>query len=163
MKCPACDHELTEITLGSVAIDVCEQGCGGIWFDANELKKVEQEQGDASGQVVQIQRDPASKPDTDRARRCPRCLTCKLETRIPRLGSAIEFDCCPQCGGYWLDHGELETLLWENRLFAPVQTGKRIYVNLEVVRFIHTVKIRKVATDKKRKAGKTVCQNPRRR
>jgi Zn-finger nucleic acid-binding protein len=163
MRCPACGHELNEIKLGSVAIDVCEAGCGGIWFDANELKKIEQEQVHAPDQVVDIHRDPDTKPDVKCARYCPRCLTDKLETRIPRLGSAIEFDCCPRCGGYWLDHGELETLLKENKYFAPGKTGKRIYVNLEVVRFIHTVKIRKIAPRQNRKGGKTVCQNPRRR
>jgi uncharacterized protein len=163
MKCPACDHLLTESTLGSVAIDVCEDGCGGIWFDANELKKVEEEHGDASSRIVQIRRAPASKLDATRARHCPRCPAQTLETRIPRLGSAIEFDCCPRCGGYWLDHGELETLLKENRYFTPAKTGKRIYVNLEVVRFIHTVKIRKIAPRQNRKGRKTGCQNPRRR
>jgi uncharacterized protein len=151
MKCPVCGHELTEITLGSVAIDVCEAGCAGIWFDANELKNVEQEQTDATNRVVDIRRDPDSKLDTTRARYCPRCLTDKLETKIPRLGSAIEFDCCPRCGGYWLDHGELETLLKENRFFTPGKTGKRIFVNLEVVRFIHTVKIRKLPVSARRR------------
>jgi len=145
MRCPACGHTLTEITLGSVAIDVCEKGCGGLWFDANELKKVEQEHVSAAGPVADIHRDPDTKLDAKRARYCPRCLTQKLETRIPRLGSAIEFDCCPRCGGYWLDRGELETLLKENQYFTPGKTGKRIFVNLEVVRFIHTVKIRHVA------------------
>ena len=145
MKCPACDHALTEMLVGTVAIDICENGCGGIWFDTHELKKVEEEQGDAAGQIVQIHRDSTVEVDVTRARSCPRCPAEKLETRIPRLGSAIEFDCCPRCGGYWLDHGELETLLRENRLFAPGKTGKRIHVSLEVVRFIHTVKIQKMS------------------
>jgi uncharacterized protein len=143
MICPACDQPLTERLIGSVAIDVCEKGCGGIWFDTHELKKVEEEQGDASGQILQINRDPACKLDLTRARYCPRCHGERLETRIPRLGSAVEFDCCPRCGGYWLDHGELETLLLENRYTKPGKTGKRIYVSLEVIRFIHTVHIRK--------------------
>jgi Zn-finger nucleic acid-binding protein len=145
MRCPACGHALTEINLGSVAVDICEAGCGGIWFDANELNKVEQEHAGAPEKVVDIHADPATRLDPQRARYCPRCLTHKLETRIPRLGSAIEFDCCPHCGGYWLDSGELETLLKENQYFSPGKTGKRIFVNLEVVRFIHTVKIRKVS------------------
>lgn len=144
MKCPACDHPLTETRVGSVAIDVCANGCGGIWFDTHELKKVEEEHGDTSIQDVSIRRAVAVKVDAVRPRHCPRCRTEKLETRIPRLGSAIEFDCCPRCAGYWLDYGELETLLKENRQLAPAKTGKRIHVSLEVVRFIHTVKIRKL-------------------
>jgi len=144
MNCPACDHKLTEIQLGSVAVDVCEHGCGGVWFDGPELKKVEEEHRDADGPVVPIHHDPATKPDANRIRRCPRCLAHALERKIPRLGSVIEFDCCPHCKGYWLDHGALEKLLEENRYFTPGKTGKRIFVNLEVVRFIHTVKIKKM-------------------
>jgi len=38
----------------------------------------------------------------------------------------------------------LEKLIAENRIVTPPRKGKRIYVNLEVVRFIHTVKIKKL-------------------
>jgi uncharacterized protein len=37
MKCPACFNELTQLQVGSLVVDVCQGGCGGIWFDAFEL------------------------------------------------------------------------------------------------------------------------------
>lgn len=143
MNCPACDHQLTEVQLGSVAIDICEGGCGGIWFDNAELGKVEQEHSDRAEAVVPVHPKARAKPDPTRERCCPRCEAVALEKKIPRLGSAIEFDRCPRCLGYWLDHGALEKLIAENRFFTPAARGKRIFVNLEVVRFIHTVKIKK--------------------
>ena len=36
MKCPACGNTLHEMNAGSVTVDVCTEGCGGIWFDRNE-------------------------------------------------------------------------------------------------------------------------------
>jgi hypothetical protein len=147
LKCPACQHSLSEVKLGSVLIDVCAGGCGGIWFDDEELKKVEQEHHNAAETVVNIKRPHQPPNGTAGARHCPRCLTPTLEKKIPRLGSAIEFDRCPQCHGYWLDHGSLEKLIAENQFYAPPKPGKRIFVSLEVVRFMHTVKIkRKPAT-----------------
>ena len=38
----------------------------------------------------------------------------------------------------------MEKLIEENRFVSPGSPGKHIFVNLEVVRFIHTVKIKKV-------------------
>ena len=143
MVCPACGQTLSEVALGSVTIDVCDHGCGGVWFDGAELKKVEQEQRDAAGPVVKMRHRAPLKVDPQQVRRCPRCQA-RLERRIPRLGSAIEFDHCLHCHGYWLDQGALEKLIAENRLVSPGASGKRIWVSLEVVRFIHTVKIRKL-------------------
>lgn len=40
MKCPACNGELFPIKAGDVALDICEKGCGGVWFDRMELKKI---------------------------------------------------------------------------------------------------------------------------
>ena len=33
MKCPACFNQVTEMQVGSLVVDVCDGGCGGIWFD----------------------------------------------------------------------------------------------------------------------------------
>ncbi|MFB2922740.1 MULTISPECIES: zf-TFIIB domain-containing protein [Aerosakkonema] len=39
MKCPACENNLTEIVTEAITVDVCEGGCGGIWFDRFELSQ----------------------------------------------------------------------------------------------------------------------------
>jgi len=33
MECPACNRQLKEMEIGDIVVDVCENGCGGIWFD----------------------------------------------------------------------------------------------------------------------------------
>jgi len=42
MNCPACNRELKEKPVSGIKVDVCENGCGGIWFDNFELKKVDE-------------------------------------------------------------------------------------------------------------------------
>ena len=39
LTCPACDNTLTQIKVSNIVVDICQNGCGGIWFDKNELKK----------------------------------------------------------------------------------------------------------------------------
>ena len=56
MKCPACFNELTEMQVGSVKVDVCEGGCGGIWLDAFELQRVDDEEEE----LVEIEGEPLS-------------------------------------------------------------------------------------------------------
>lgn len=41
LECPVCDNELIRKTVGGIAVDACEGGCGGIWFDRYELMRVE--------------------------------------------------------------------------------------------------------------------------
>lgn len=109
MNCPACHHKLTRLKAGSVWLDACHGGCGGIWFDADELEKTNRLKSRAQD-WLKILRDPAVTVDEARARKCPRCKNAKLERQLFSLGTGVEMDCCPKCGGVWLDVGELETI-----------------------------------------------------
>jgi len=42
MNCPACGNILEQMTVGDVTVDVCQRGCGGIWFDNFELEKFDE-------------------------------------------------------------------------------------------------------------------------
>ena len=42
MKCPACSNEMTQVLIKDIALDVCEDGCGGIWFDWFELNRIDE-------------------------------------------------------------------------------------------------------------------------
>lgn len=109
MKCPACARKLTEIKVGTVALDVCQGGCGGIWFDAHELAHVN-DQHRKSDRGLQVTRDETIKVDDALPRLCPVCPRTKLVRRLFSLGTGVEMDCCPKCQGVWLDFGELETI-----------------------------------------------------
>ena len=39
---PGVRRTLTQKLVGDLSVDVCEGGCGGIWFDHFELKKVDE-------------------------------------------------------------------------------------------------------------------------
>jgi uncharacterized protein len=108
MKCPACFNPLKSVLVGSVTVDVCEDGCGGIWFDAFELQKIDAAGAGMEDFLVNIRRDPAVHPDLQRKRECPRCDGIKLKRRFFSPRRLVEIDECPGCAGYWLDAGELE-------------------------------------------------------
>src|SRR5678809_646859 len=113
MKCPACYNELTQKQVGSVAVDVCEGGCGGIWFDAFELQRVDEESEAAGEHLLEIERDDRIAIDPTRKRQCPRCENIKLKRHFFSARREVELDECPNCGGYWLDAGELAKIRQE--------------------------------------------------
>ncbi len=107
MKCPACGHAMTEITVRDVNVDACKGGCGGIWFDWLELKKVD-EQHEAIGQdLLEVARDPRVKLDHTCKRDCPVCEGVAMMRHFASVKREIEVDECAMCGGFFLDYGEL--------------------------------------------------------
>jgi Zn-finger nucleic acid-binding protein len=107
MKCPACFNELTQTQVGSLVVDVCQRGCGGIWFDVFELERVDEE-GEVAGEpLLHINRDERIVVDPSRKRDCPRCAEVRLHRHFFSAKRRVEVDQCPNCGGYWLDAGEL--------------------------------------------------------
>ena len=109
MKCPACQKEMTEQDFGSDRVDVCEQGCRGIWFDWRELMEVD-ESGEGHGPQLE---QAAAEAQGDRTRSepltCPHCNTPMHAHRHKPLKSLV-VDECYSCGGYFLDPGELGAL-----------------------------------------------------
>lgn len=110
MKCPACQNELTARPAGEIVVDVCDGGCGGLWFDNFELRRI-----DAAGVALlrNVWRSEAVTVDFTRKRQCPRCAEQAMLRRYFSRQRAVEIDECPSCGGLWLDAGELERILAE--------------------------------------------------
>ncbi|HYG24104.1 MAG TPA: zf-TFIIB domain-containing protein [Verrucomicrobiae bacterium] len=113
MNCPACSHPLTQIEIGSLCVDICRGGCGGIWFDTFELQQVDEPEEYVGEALVHVPRDPNVRVDPSRRKECPRCTQMKLKRRLYSPQIAIEVDECPACGGFWLDGGELEHIRLE--------------------------------------------------
>jgi Zn-finger nucleic acid-binding protein len=110
MECPACGHALTEITVGGLAVDVCRGGCGGIWFDQLELKKVDEPHESLGEALLAIERDPSVVVDFERRRTCPRCIGQVMMRHYFSIRRQIEVDECPRCAGFFLDAGELQAI-----------------------------------------------------
>jgi Zn-finger nucleic acid-binding protein len=137
MKCPACSSELTEVQIGSLKVDVCQGGCGGIWFDAFELQQVDEESEAAGRPLLEIRRDPRVVVDPSRKRPCPRCEGIKLHRHFFSAKRRVEVDECPNCAGYWLDAGELAQIRAEKAATARERQAGPPAISAKVIRYLY--------------------------
>jgi len=142
IKCPACFNALTSVQVGAVNVDVC-RGCGGIWFDAFELQRVDEEHETAGDWLLQIEREPRIQVDTQRKRECPRCEGVKLKRRFYSPRRQVEIDECPGCGGYWLDAGELEKIREETETARQAAMARQPVVTPKVIRYLYQMRTAK--------------------
>lgn len=105
MKCPACQNEMAEKTVADVTVDVCDGGCGGLWFDQGEFRRFD-EPHEPAGELLDVRPDPNVKPSHERLS-CPRCDNLLLMTSFFSVRKEVEIDECPGCAGVFLDAGEL--------------------------------------------------------
>jgi Zn-finger nucleic acid-binding protein len=110
VKCPACSKEMHESLVKDIAVDVCRGGCGGVWFDWMELSKVDEQHESVGKSLLEVERDENIVVDRDRRRHCPRCQDMIMLRHFASVKRNIEVDECPQCGGFFLDCGELNDL-----------------------------------------------------
>jgi Zn-finger nucleic acid-binding protein len=114
MICPACDHPLKPLQVGQLTVDVCDSGCGGIWFDNFELKRVDEPTEWEGEALLDVRFDPEIQVDHDRRRTCPKCSGVVLLRHFFSQQRRVQIDTCPSCGGVWLDAGELAMIRREN-------------------------------------------------
>jgi uncharacterized protein len=107
MKCPACKNELRQRNAGNMMLDVCLGGCGGIWFDQDELNRVS---AMAATSLHTIWALKMGKVELTEPRICPRCAGQVLERKWFSDEKTVEIDQCPTCGGIWLDDGEFSKI-----------------------------------------------------
>jgi hypothetical protein len=140
MKCPACFNELTPLQIGSVTVDACNGGCAGIWFDAFELQRVDEQEEAAGEWLLHIEQDKSIQVDANRKRECPRCEGVKLKRHFFSRKRQVQVDECPGCGGYWLDAGELEQIRDETEETKFVEKVRQSTVTTAVVRYLYQLR-----------------------
>ena len=102
--CPRCtDAPLTEIDFVYEKVD----GCGGIFFDADEMRDLNQ-LADDFFDVKLKELEIVNVPDTERDFN-PACTGCSGEMQPHQIGQAW-VDQCPKCEGLWLDQSEVNAL-----------------------------------------------------
>lgn len=106
MKCPACDDPLYKRSISDIELDICSNGCGGIWFDQFEFKKFD-EPHEYSDEVLELEITSNREVDHTAKRHCARCDDQFMLRRFYSPKQEIEIDECAMCGGIWLDYGEL--------------------------------------------------------
>lgn len=111
MNCPACEGTLSEKNVGGLTVDVCQDGCAGLWLDNYELEKVDEQHESAGEALLEVTGDPTLRPEGDEPYACPSCSDGSVMHRnFFSVKREIEVDECPTCGGVWLDVGELGAL-----------------------------------------------------
>jgi len=110
LQCPVCDHGLVERTIGGTTVDVCEDGCGGIWFDRFELQQFDDVEEVAGEVLVDLLPTGDGTVRRDEACCCPRCEGQVMMRHFFDVTKRVEVDECPACGGFWLDGGELQAI-----------------------------------------------------
>lgn len=108
MICPACDSNLDKISIEDIELDVCNNGCGGIWFDNFELQKMDESHEFTDENLIELL-SIKSKLDPDQSKKfnCPKCKDIVMMRHFWSTRKQIVVDHCPKCAGYWLDEGEL--------------------------------------------------------
>lgn len=115
MNCPACATPLTKLEVDGVEVDACEGGCGGLWFDNFELKSFDEPHELAAAEALMcVPVDPSVEVDYQAKRNCPKCAVPMLR-HFCTGQRRTQVDACPQCGGNWLDVGELTQVRAEFR------------------------------------------------
>jgi len=140
MQCPACFNKLSQMQIGTLTVDVCEGGCGGIWFDAFELQRADDPEKDVGEAMLHISRDPVIQVDFTRKRACPKCEGVKLKKHFFSSKRRVEVDECPNCGGYWLDAGELAQIRQEKAEEAPKPGRPGSGLSSEDIRYLYRIR-----------------------
>ena len=97
---------MVEEDFGDVKVDVCKDGCKGIWFDWLELEKLD-ENNEGFGRALE---EALKSPRAGDAARGPlKCPKCDMTMHTHKYSSAneVNVDECYGCGGFFLDSGEL--------------------------------------------------------
>jgi Zn-finger nucleic acid-binding protein len=94
----------------NIKVDICADGCAGMWFDQGELSKCDDPTRIGNHALLGLIRRPDVTVDPGRRRRCPKCPNSLLSRHFFSAKRAVTVDECPTCAGVWLDAGELEQI-----------------------------------------------------
>jgi hypothetical protein len=101
---------MKEVVIEDITVDVCEGGCGGLWFDPFELQKVDEPTESAGEKLLDVDRNPSVVVDRDARRNCLKCDGTIMMRHFFSVKREVEVDECPSCAGIFLDAGELATI-----------------------------------------------------
>lgn len=110
LNCPACNKALYKIFLPELNfnIDLCIDGCGGVFFDNREFEKMRTPDVNISTLNDLVNQREYIKIASSLPRVCSTCGTKMLKTKVGK--GLVEIDVCPVCGAKFLDANELEAI-----------------------------------------------------
>lgn len=107
LRCPRTGKPLKALQIQGISLDISE-GCGGVWLDRYELKKLDEAHESAGDELVAALAPFAdSKIDLLARIKCPKCPDVVMMRNFYSPQRSVQIDTCPVCAGIWLDPGEL--------------------------------------------------------
>lgn len=111
IRCPACGNKMKKVFIPSAGlnVDICVDGCGGIYFDRKEIQHFQKGNDNSYNEIKKELSGKIFTPvNQNETRVCPVCAAKMVKTKIQGLN--VEIDTCYSCGGIFLDNGELELI-----------------------------------------------------
>ncbi len=109
MNCPVCSTPMAEKDFGGAHVDVCEDGCKGIWFDWLELRKLDESNEGCGNALEEALNHPRSNDEGRPRLNCPKC-SIPMHTHAYKSSKETNVDECYGCAGFFLDSGELKLI-----------------------------------------------------
>jgi len=109
MNCPVCGMLMVEEDFGDVQIDVCKNGCKGIWFDWGELKQLDENNEGLGRALEEALKSPRVNDANRELLKCPKCGIA-MHAHKHSNAKEVNVDECYACGGFFLDSGELREM-----------------------------------------------------
>lgn len=111
LRCPACGEVMKKVFMQDTKtnVDICVDGCGGIWFDLNEDKFYDEEH-ESIDEILNVYENKEYKQVNQQYDRyCPVCGA-KLRKTYTSVKKEVQIDECLSCGGKFFDYKELEAM-----------------------------------------------------
>ncbi len=124
IRCPKCRTDMEQVMHDGIEVDRCVH-CKGLWFDPGEIEALSDKKAaaalDIGDEAVGQWQDGVQYYD------CPRCAGAMMSVSDARQPH-IHFETCRDCGGSFLDAGELRDLahLSFGEFFKSLLPGKKL-------------------------------------
>ena len=108
LTCPACGKQMEKVFIPTegINLDICTDGCGGIYFDNREFKEFDEQNENISTILEKLEGKSFESVDETLTRECPNCGG-KMVKNHSSIKKEIQVDDCYNCGGKFLDNKEL--------------------------------------------------------
>lgn len=133
IKCPACGKEMKKVFIegANCNVDICTDGCGGIFVDNREYKKFD-EQHESIDKILEAYKGKTfSKQDQTKVRTCPVCDSKMIKNYASSM-QKVEIDQCYSCGGIFLDYGELQAIREQYKTEKDRQDAFKNYFETQI-------------------------------
>lgn len=106
MQCPSCNTNLIPTNAAGIEVEICKDGCKGLWFDIKELKAFDEEHEFNIDSLISASGEISKKE----IKSCPKCADEVLAKRFYDINNHVQVEQCFNCSGIWLDAGELSLI-----------------------------------------------------